>query len=121
MIPFGRLDKGSVVFARQAQEADLQRCYRTAFSVDLCAKRASGPVRVPKWYDDDPFNCGIGHDHDMNDRLPLGLSLRVIPSIQGWLVNYRSAFHFSDNKSASFYMGPTIGKRSLGSYGTQVP
>jgi hypothetical protein len=70
---------------------------------------------------EDAFNYGIGYDHDMNDRLSLGLSLRVIPSIQGWVVNYRSAYHFSDNESGSFYMGPTIGLRSLGTYGTQLP
>jgi len=69
----------------------------------------------------DAFGYGLGYDHDLNDRLSWGLSMRLVPSIEAWMLTYRSAYHFVDTGSRSFYLGPTLGVRSLLDKGMQVP
>ncbi len=82
--------------------------------------QAQGGIRVIPW-SYEPLveggsieaHFGLGYDQDLNERLSLLLTARLTVDA-GWVVNYRSAFHFSDNGSSSFYMGPTIGVRSVG-------
>lgn len=66
---------------------------------------------------------GLGYDHDLNDRLSLGVDLRYSAGSESVVMNYRSAFHFSSNDRTSFYMGPTVGLRSFwdDGIGPQVP
>jgi hypothetical protein len=71
--------------------------------------------------EEDAFSYGLGYDRDLNDRLSMGLSLRFLTGAQGLVLTYRSAYHFSDNESSSFYMGPTLSVRSLVDNGMQVP
>jgi hypothetical protein len=56
---------------------------------------------------------GLGYDQDLADRLSLGISARA--GQDTWTVNYRTAYHFSDAGSTSFYFGPTVGVRSISS------
>jgi len=54
---------------------------------------------------------GLGFDHDMNERLSMGLQVKYAePFLQA---DYRSAFHLSDNDQGSFYLGPQVGLRSF--------
>ncbi|HRH37099.1 MAG TPA: hypothetical protein PK760_02065 [Flavobacteriales bacterium] len=62
----------------------------------------------------DFVHYGVGFDHDLSKRLSLGVDLRMSTEDRGYVINYRSAYHFADNDGASFYMGPTIGLRRLG-------
>ena len=97
----------------------------------LCANaiQAQGGIRGIFWnaepvvvgFQEDAFSYGLGYDHDLNDRLSLGVSMRFLPSVEGWVLTYRSAYHFADNESSSFYLGPTLGVRSLLDNGTQIP
>jgi hypothetical protein len=66
---------------------------------------------------------GLGYDHDLNKQLSLGVNLRYALNTESLILNYRSAFHFSDNDRASFYLGPTVGMRFFreSGYGVQVP
>lgn len=57
---------------------------------------------------------GLGYDGDLNDRLSMGVQMRYSPGASSWVLNYQSSYHFSDNESSSFYMGPNIGIRSVG-------
>ena len=56
---------------------------------------------------------GIGYDHDLNERVSSAFSFRLAPEIDSYVVNYRSAYHFSDNDRGSFYFGPTVGVRTF--------
>jgi hypothetical protein len=66
---------------------------------------------------------GLGYDHDLNKQLSMGINLRYSLNTESVILDYRSAFHFSDNDRASFYMGPTVGMRFFreSGYGVQVP
>jgi hypothetical protein len=93
--------------------------------------QAQGGIRAIFWnlepittgFNGDAQHYGIGFDRDLNDRLSMGITLRRSFELPSTVVNYRSAFHFSDNESTSFYMGPSVGLRTFrsGSYGMQVP
>lgn len=50
---------------------------------------------------------GLGYDHDLNDRLAMGLQMRYSIGAASWVVTYHSHFHFSDNGSSSFHIVPT--------------
>ena len=107
----------------------LPRSFVLVITVLLCAGvHAQNGVRF-LLYDYEPLvknggdwqNVGIGFDHDLTDELSCGVDMRFGLVVQSWAVQYRSAFHFSDNESGSFYMGPTIGVRDLGDdAGTKV-
>jgi hypothetical protein len=56
---------------------------------------------------------GLGYDQDLDERLSLNFSARI--SDDTWAMNYRTAYHFSDVESTSFYFGPTVGVRSISS------
>jgi hypothetical protein len=86
----------------------------------LLDAHAQGGIRAIPW-NYEPFlgksvatglHYGIGYDQDLNERLSLNVSFRW--TANGWVANYRSAFHFSDNTESSLYMGPSIGVRSVG-------
>lgn len=52
---------------------------------------------------------GLGYDHDMNERLSLGIQARVLAESDAqWAVDYRTAFHLSENDQTSFYIGPQV-------------
>lgn len=52
---------------------------------------------------------GVGYDHDMNERLSLGVQARALAGNGAkWSFDYRSAYHFSDNDAGSFYLGPQV-------------
>jgi hypothetical protein len=55
--------------------------------------------------------------------MSVGITLRRSILTPSTVVNYRSAFHFSDNESTSFYMGPSAGllKFRSGGYAMQIP
>lgn len=55
---------------------------------------------------------GIGYDQDLNERLSIGATFRMSETAN-WVVNYRSAYHFSDASSTSMYFGPTVGLRQV--------
>ena len=85
---------------------------------------AQGGVRLIVWNYEPIFaeggfdrmsHIGVGFDHDLNDRLSMGLDGRIglAYSANSWVVEYRSAFHFADTESASAYFGPTLGVRSI--------
>lgn len=57
---------------------------------------------------------GLGYDADLNDRLSMRVQWRTTPGLSSWVVNYHSNYHFSDNTSSSFYLGPHIGVRVVG-------
>jgi len=106
--------------------------YTLALGVGLLiasAAQAQGGIRGIFWnvepitagLQNDAFSYGLGYDQDLSDRTSLGFSMRFFSGLQGWALTYRSAYHFSDNESSSFYMGPTFGVRSLGNFGMQVP
>lgn len=52
---------------------------------------------------------GLGADHDFSERTSMGVDLRYGISYRTVGGQVRSAFHFSDAGSASFYLGPTVG------------
>lgn len=82
---------------------------------------AQGGIRLILWnYEpvlDDPAgesHFGVGYDADLNDRVSCGIGYRTtLGQTGGWAINYRSAYHFSDNTDASFYFGPTVGVRKV--------
>lgn len=69
---------------------------------------------VSTGFNADFLHYGLGYDGDLNDRLAMGVQMRYSPGASSWVVNYHSHYHFSDNESTSFYMGPNIGIRSIG-------
>lgn len=79
------------------------------------ASQAQGGIRVIFW-DYVRFGqsnwasaFGLGYDHDMNDRLSMGLQARLLAESDAkWALDYRSAFHLSENDMTSFYIGPQI-------------
>lgn len=81
-----------------------------------CTARAQGGIRIIFWdyayFGQDTWLSayGFGYDHDMNERLSLGLQARLLLTDfePAWSVDYRSAYHFADNTSGSFYMDPQI-------------
>ena len=89
----------------------------------VCCSHASaqGGLRLILWDYEMPTEgrgasqyMGFGYDHDLNERSSLGLDVRLSLGEPGWGVQYRSAFHVADNDASSFYLGPTIGIRSVG-------
>ncbi|MCB0769736.1 MAG: hypothetical protein KDC00_04950 [Flavobacteriales bacterium] len=54
---------------------------------------------------------GIGYDHDLNERVSSAWTARLDPGNDSYVLNYRSAYHFSDNDRGSFYFGPSVGVR----------
>lgn len=79
---------------------------------------AQGGVRIALYnYEKLPHGIsqafGIGYDHDLNERLSYLITARLVFGglADGFSVDYRSAYHFNDNSSTSFYMGPTLGVR----------
>lgn len=98
--------------------------------VSLCiSAQGQGGIRAIIWNGEpilagtnpDMLHYGLGFDHDLNDRQSMNVSARI--SRTGWVVSYMSAFHFSDNQSSSFYMGPTLGLRQIttGDGATRIP
>jgi hypothetical protein len=86
---------------------------------------AQGGIRVPT-YNAEMMGkelrlpLGIGFDHDLNERMSILLTARAIFGgfKEEFSVDYRSAYHFADNSSSSFYMGPVIGvRKTLGQGG----
>ncbi|MEZ4808355.1 MAG: hypothetical protein R2815_12905 [Flavobacteriales bacterium] len=59
-------------------------------------------------------HVGIGLDLDLADRLSLGVQGRMSIGVDGWVLNYRTAYHFNDAEYASFYFGPLVGYRHIG-------
>ncbi|MGV3638768.1 MAG: hypothetical protein ACO1NQ_14090 [Flavobacteriales bacterium] len=88
----------------------------TAAYLSVPDANAQGGVRIIFWdyefYGGEVLpGYGLGYDHDLNDRLSLGIQARFSgPTLQ---LDYRSAYHFADNDRGSFYMGPQIGLRSF--------
>lgn len=84
--------------------------------------QAQGGIRAIIWnvepvatgINADFLHYGLGYDGDLNDRLSMGVQVRFSPGASSWVVNYQSSYHFSDNESTSFYMGPNVGFRSVG-------
>lgn len=62
---------------------------------------------------------GLGYDRDLNDRLSLGVDFRIL-AVGTWTAEYRCQYHFADNTSSSFYMGSTLGVRSIGDHYSKV-
>lgn len=98
----------------------------------LCVHvQAQGGLRAIFWvmepittaFDGVESHCGIAYDQDLNGRLFFGVPARISTGTSSTMVNYRSAYHFSDNERTSFYMGPNIGLRTFGSGGpgAQLP
>ena len=86
-------------------------------TVDL---RAQGGIRAIFW----EYNVagkdillaglGLGYDHDMNERLSIGVDLRALVDRKAsWALSYHSAYHFSDNDAGSFYLGPQVSMLNL--------
>lgn len=69
---------------------------------------------VATGFSEDFLHYGLGYDQDINDRLSLCVQVRTSPGSSSWVVNYHSNYHFSDNESSSFYLGPNIGVRAIG-------
>jgi hypothetical protein len=68
-------------------------------------------------FNGDGSHYGIGYDHDVSDRLSMAITVRRSTGVPSTVVNYRSAYHFSDNEGSSYYMGSMVGLRSFGSEG----
>lgn len=68
-------------------------------------------------------SAGLGFDHDLAPRLSTCVQLRYDYQLKGYTAEYRSAYHFADTDGPSFYMGPSIGVRSMGEGhgGTSMP
>jgi hypothetical protein len=63
------------------------------------------------------YHFGIGYDHDLADRLSMGVDFMFTTGIfsgEGsvYTLQYRTAFYFASNSEASAYIGPSIGFRS---------
>ncbi|MEX1133087.1 MAG: hypothetical protein WEC15_07690 [Flavobacteriales bacterium] len=97
----------------------------------LCAgtSHAQGGIRaiffnvepVSTGINTDFVHYGLGYDHDLNDRLAMGVQMRYSAGATSWVMTYHSHYHFSDNESSSFYMGPNIGFRSVDGSATLIP
>ncbi|MBL7953114.1 MAG: hypothetical protein JNM62_15500 [Flavobacteriales bacterium] len=93
--------------------------------------RAQGGVRLIFWdvvrfgQNNWATGFGLGYDHDMNERLSLGLQARLFAESRSvWALDYRSAYHLSDNDEASFYIGPQVsvmGYETAGGNATLIP
>ncbi|MBX2973811.1 MAG: hypothetical protein KF797_11970 [Flavobacteriales bacterium] len=97
----------------------------------LCPREATaqGGIRAIFW-DYEYFGSGIfmgsyglGYDKDMNSRLSIAVQGRYgMVSGGAMQFDYRSAFHFADNSSGSFYLGPQITyRRFMELEATQIP
>lgn len=58
--------------------------------------------------------AGLGVDHDFSERNSMGFDLRYDLANSGYCAQLRSAYHFSDNRDASVYMGPVVGYQRIG-------
>lgn len=58
--------------------------------------------------------AGLGVDHDFGERNSMGFDLRYDLANSGYCAQLRSAYHFSDNRDASVYMGPVLGYQRIG-------
>lgn len=65
-------------------------------------------------------SVGLGYDHDLEQRLSFNVNFRTDLEGQVWTAEYRSAYHFSDNSSTSFYVGPSIAYRNISGTGSGV-
>ncbi len=110
--PFGQL--GRMVLLRRVRTLVTTLVVSALLSAPVV--NAQGGVRAIFWdYEvvDGSWlsGYGLGFDHDMNERLSMGLQVRYSgPTLQA---DYRSAFHFSENDRSSFYLGPQCGLRSF--------
>jgi len=90
---------------------------------------AQGGIRIIIWNlepveeNDMDGHYGLGYDHDLNDRLSLAVTARYAVNSESVVLNYWSAYHFSDNSSTSFYLATMAGLRMFreDGYGVQVP
>lgn len=66
---------------------------------------------------------GLGYDKDINSRFSIAVQGRYgVDAGNAMQFDYRSAFHFADNSSGSFYLGPQISYRRFTEWeATQVP
>lgn len=95
------------------------------FGWGVRAQAQAGGIRLILWNYEAVYELssgrlehfGIGYDQDITDRTSFGLKFRIPLDGSGWVVNYNSAYHFSSTENGSFYMGPTIGYRSLAGEG----
>lgn len=93
--------------------------------------RAQSAIRFIVWNFEPVFetielHVGLGFDSDINDRLSWGVQGRTsIESVNGrsWVASYHSAYHFSDTRYSSLYLGSNVGIRrvNLGPGATMVP